>query len=54
MYKNVSVMKNEENDTSKDYYVQCEGKDVCVKTNRDYTKTHMWLKNTLEAIKKSE
>ena len=53
MFKNVSVMKTEENDvTSKDYFVQCEGKDVCVKTNRDYTKTHMWMKNTLEGNQK--
>jgi len=53
MFKNVSMLKTDENDTAqKEYLVQCEGKDVCVKTNRDYTKTHMWMKNTLEGNQK--
>jgi len=53
MYKNVSMLKNDENGTTKnDFFVQCEGKDVCVKTNRDYTKTHMWIRNTLEGNQK--
>ena len=53
MYKNVSMLKTDENDSNqKDYRIQCEGKDVCVKTNRDYTKTHMWIKNTLEGNQK--
>ena len=53
MYKNVSMLKNGENYTNqKHYVVQCEGKEVCVQTNRDYTKTHMWIKNTLEGNQK--
>ena len=53
MYKNVSMLRTDENNTTNnDYVVQCEGKDVCVKTNRDYTKTHMWIKNTLEGNQK--
>jgi len=36
----------------KDYAIQCEGKTVCVKTNRDYTKTHMWIQNTPEGEQK--
>jgi len=52
MYKNVSMLKNGEKQNSKDYHIQCEGKKVCVKTNRDYTRTHMWIKNTLEGDQK--
>ena len=52
MYKNVSMLKNGENQNLKDYHVQCEGKAVCVKTNRDYTRTHMWIKNTVEGDQK--
>lgn len=53
MYKNVSMLKNDENNTTKnDYIVQCEGKEICVKNNRDYTKTHMWMKNTIEGNQK--
>jgi glycine cleavage system H protein len=53
MYKNITIMKMEENNTtSNDYSVQCEGKEVCVKTNRDYTKTHMWIKNTIQGVQK--
>jgi glycine cleavage system H protein len=48
MLKNVSMLKTGEQKNSKDYRIQCEGREVCVKTNRDYTKTHMWIKNTLE------
>ncbi len=47
------MLKMDEVDTTKnDYVVQCEGKEVCVKTNRDYTKTHMWIKNTIEGNQK--
>ena len=53
MFKNVSMLKTDENEAAqKDYFVQCEGKDVCVKPNRDYTKTHMWIKTTLEGNQK--
>jgi len=49
MFKNISMMKTEEKDTvKKEYFVQCEGKTVCIKNNRDYTRTHIWIKNTLE------
>jgi glycine cleavage system H protein len=51
MFKNVSMLKTDENG-EKQYIVQCEGKEVCVKANRDYTKTHMWIKNTLEGNQK--
>ena len=34
--------------TVKDLIVRCEGKSFCVKTDRDYTKTHMWIRNTGE------
>jgi glycine cleavage system H protein len=44
MFKNVSMLKMPEKD-QKHYIVQCEGKEVCVKKNRDYTKTHMWIKH---------
>jgi len=53
MYKNITMLKMEENNTtSDDYLVQCEGKEVCVKNNRDYTKTHMWIKNTIQGVQK--
>jgi glycine cleavage system H protein len=53
MFKNVSMLKTDENDNDQKHYrIQCEGKDVCIKTNRDYTKTHMWLKNTVEGNQK--
>lgn len=53
MFKNVSMLKTDENNLpKKDYFVQCEGKEVCIKANRDYTKTHMWIKNTLEGNQK--
>jgi glycine cleavage system H protein len=53
MFKNVSMLKTDEKDgAKKDYVVQCEGKEVCVKTNRDYTKTHIWIKNTLDGNQK--
>jgi len=52
MFKNVSMLKNDETENSKEYLVQCEGRAVCVKNNRDYTKTHMWIKNTLEGDQK--
>jgi glycine cleavage system H protein len=52
MFKNVSMLKTDENESQKDFLVQCEGKEVCVKTNRDYTKTHMWIRNTLEGNQK--
>ena len=53
MFKNASTLKTDENNAAqKEYFVQCEGKDVCVKANRDYTKTHMWLKNTNEGYQK--
>lgn len=53
MFKNLSMLKMDGTDAAKkDYLVQCEGKEVCVKTNRDYTKTHMWIKNTLEGNQK--
>ena len=46
------MLKTDENNNHKDYLVQCEGKEVCVKINRDYTKTHMWIKNTIEGHQK--
>jgi glycine cleavage system H protein len=46
------MLKTDENESQKDFLVQCEGKEVCVKTNRDYTKTHMWIRNTLEGNQK--
>jgi len=53
MFKNASTLKTDENNAAqKEYFVQCEGKDVCVKANRDYTKTHMWLKYTTEGYQK--
>ena len=52
MFKNVSMLKNDKKENPKDYNIQCEGREVCVKTNRDYTKTHMWIKNTLEGDQK--
>lgn len=53
MFKNISMMKTGEKDTvQKEYFVQCEGKEVCIKNNRDYTRTHMWIKNTLEGNQK--
>lgn len=56
MFKNFSMMKKGEKDTAqKEYFVQCEGNAVCIKTDRDYTRTHMWImwiKNTLEGNQK--
>ena len=53
MLKNISMLKTDENDAAqKEYLFECEGRMVCVKTNRDYTKTHMWTKNTLEGNQK--
>lgn len=54
MFKNISILKTtgEDDTTQKDHIVQCEGKDVCVKSDRDYTKTHLWIKNTLEGNQK--
>ena len=46
------MLRTEEQENLKDHFIQCEGKEVCVKTNRDYTKTHMWIKNTLEGNQK--
>ena len=51
MFKNVSMLKTDEKE-DQSFLVQCEGKEVCVKTNRDYTKTHMWTRNTLEGNQK--
>jgi len=54
MFKNISMMKMDEQEpTQKEYFVQCEGKAVCIKENRDYTKVHMWIKNTLEGNQKT-
>jgi glycine cleavage system H protein len=52
MFKNIAILKTDEKETLKNYHVQCEGRKVCVKTNRDYTKTHMWIKNTIEGNQK--
>ena len=46
------MLKTDEQENSKEYLVECEGKEVCVKANRDYTKTHMWIKTTLEGEQK--
>lgn len=47
MLRNVSVLKNVE-PKQKNYIVQCEGKDVCIRIDRDYTKTHMWIVNSYD------
>jgi glycine cleavage system H protein len=53
VFKNISMMKTGETDTpQKEYFVQCEGSKVCIKNNRDYTRTHLWIKNTLEGNQK--
>jgi glycine cleavage system H protein len=53
MFKNISMMKTSEKATAqKDYFVQCEGKAVYIKNNRDYTRTHIWTKNTLDGNQK--
>jgi glycine cleavage system H protein len=46
------MLKTDEKEKQQDLLVQCEGKEVCVKNNRDYTKTHIWIKNTLEGNQK--
>ena len=51
MLKNVSILKKVES-KQKDYVVQCEGKKACVRINRDYTKTHMWIKNSFDGNQK--
>jgi len=49
MFKNIPMLKtNAKETTEQDYYVLCEGKKVCIKNDRLYTKTHLWLENTFE------
>ncbi len=51
MFKNISMLRTAENEM-KHYLVHCEGKEICVEANRDYTKTHMWIKNTVDGNQK--
>ena len=47
MLDNISMLK-EIQPRQKNYLVQCEGTEVCIRINRDYTKTHMWIKNSFD------
>ena len=52
MLKNVSTFKTKLDDTSqKDYIVECEGAEVCIRRDRDYTRNHLWIKSALEGAK---
>lgn len=46
-----SVPKSKIKDTAgteKEYLVECEGKQICIKSDRFYTRKHMWAKETPE------
>ncbi len=48
MLGSIPELKSKVEYVENEYIVQCEGKQICIKNNRYYTRKHIWAKRTFD------